>query len=119
MFVTACDMPASLVRSRPRVALPDPVLAVTVHWVAGVAPTAVTVVIAGVPPRPPFTGVRSMLVRPLMGPAKVTVHDTALAVVGLLLLRTIEETATGGRVTTIEATFEPVTVESLSTTAAA
>ena len=98
---TSWPNPVSLTRFRPRVPSPVPVLAVTVHCVAGTPPTAVTPVMAGVPPSPLFTRVKLLLVRPLVASAKVTVHETEPALVGLEPLRLIEETVVSGRSTSV------------------
>src|SRR5690349_6195181 len=90
MFVTSCESPVSLVRSRPRVPCPVPVLAMTVHCVAGAAPTGVTLVMTGDPPSPVFTRVKLLLVRPLIPTSNVATHETELALVGLLPLRLMD-----------------------------
>src|SRR5215218_5649414 len=102
LVVMSCDSPVSFTMFRTSVPSPVPVLAVTVHCVAGRPPTGVTPVTAGVPPRPTFTRVKLLPVRLMIGFAKVTVHETGSALVGVLPLRLIETTVVSGRSTGVQ-----------------
>src|SRR5580700_1219733 len=72
---------------KPSVPVPLPVPAVTVHEVAGAPPTAVTEVIAGEPPRPPFTRLKFPAATPLTALVNVTVQETELKFVGVACAR--------------------------------
>ena len=79
----------------PSVPVPLPVLAVTVHEVAGAPPTAITEVMAGEPPRPTFTRLKFPDATPLTALVNVTVHDTELKFVGVVCTRLMELTPVG------------------------
>ena len=82
-FTMLKDTPVLFAMFKPSVPLPLPVLAVTVHCVAGAPPTAVTQVIPGAPPRPLFTKLKFAAATPLTALENVTVHCTELKFVGV------------------------------------
>jgi hypothetical protein len=90
--------PVDAVWFRPRLPLPPPVLAVTVHVVVGAVPE--TDVIVGEPVRPVFASVKFDAVTPLTGSLNVTVHETLEAFVGDEPTRLIDVTVGGVASTT-------------------
>src|SRR5689334_22346016 len=102
---------------KPSVPSPVPVLAVTAHWVAGLPPTAVTLVIAGAPPSPLLDRVKLLLLRLRTAFANVTVHETEFALVGVVSARLIERTVVSGRSTgvTVGSLAPPAAGSSVST----
>src|SRR4051812_45129147 len=98
----SCERLVSFATFSSNVPSPPPVLAVTVHSVAGEPPVGVTVVIAGVPVSPTLVNVKLLAVRPAMAEPNVTVHWTVPVFVGDDATFAIEATVVSGRSTGVQ-----------------